>query len=339
MLRKNQNIRIFDGNSEDLKFNITLVTSVEIVTKRNSYTDTAVLTFPNRLSDDNGAIDLINIGDRIEIRLGYFPNLNLEFRGFINYVGRDSPLVIECEDDAFLLKRIALPATTFKNATISEVIGRFFDGPTNIVDAEIGDVRIAENATLVKFLDLLKSKYGILSFFQDGVLNINTSLTEDNTRRVFLINEQLNVPIGGSNLQFQKNSDLPIVSHGVSIQRDGTKIELYATYRDNVLNNDIIVSDLKPIGFLNTLKVPNLSRDALEQLIRRRLPLLFYTGVTGDVTTFGEPSIRHGDTVQYIDQRIPEKNGFYRVNEVVKSFNLDVGYKQRVVLGLKTQVA
>jgi hypothetical protein len=337
--RKQNRILIYEQNTDELKFDINLVSTVSITTTRSSYTDTAKITFPNKLRNRSGALDLINIGDKVEIFLGYFPTLLKEFTGFINYVNRDSPLEIELEDESFLLKRISLPKTTILNASISQVINRFYDGETNILDAVIGDIRIAENATLVKVLDLFKSKYGILSNFQDGVLNINTDLVTNNTARVYLLHVQENVPIGGSNLQFQKNSDLAIISHGVSIQRNGTKIELFATYKDNVLNNDIIVSDLKPIGVLNTMKVPDLSKEALESLIRRRLPLLFYTGVSGDITTFGYPSIRHGDTVKIQDDRTPEKNGFYRVNKVVKEFTPSAGYKQKITLGLKTAVS
>lgn len=337
MLRKNSNIKIFNGNTDVLKFDISLVESIEITSKRNEYTDVAKITFPNRLADRSGAIDQILIGDKIEIRLGYYPNLELEFTGFINFVGRDSPLQIEAEDASFLLKRISLPATTFLDTTITEVITAFYDGEVEIVDANIGDLRVTEGATLIKVLDLFRSKYGILSFFREGVLNINTSLVENNTARVFQIIEERNVPMGGSNLQFQRNSEIPIVSHGVTVRRDGTRLELYATYEDNVLNNDIIVADVRPLGTLNTLKVPDLTRAALTDLIVRRLPLLFYTGVTGDVLTFGEPSIRHGDTIQYISERIPEKNGFYRVNAVVKQYSVSQGYKQKVTLGIKTQ--
>lgn len=337
MLRKHQNIRIFDGNTDNLKFDINLVTDVTITSKRNEYTDTAVLRFPNRLADRSGAIDNILIGDKIEIRLGYFPNLNLEFTGFINFVGRDSPLIIECEDASFLLKRISLPKTSITNATIQGVISRFYDGPTEIVDAELGDLRITEGATVIKILDLFRTKYGILSFFQNGILKINTSLIEDNTARVFRLHEQQNVPVGGSDLKFQRNNEIPIISHGVTVRRDGTQLELYATFQDNVINSDIIVSDIRPPGALNTLKVPDLSREALTNLITRRLPLLYYTGVSGDVTTFGEPSIRHGDTVEYRDDRIPEKNGFYRVNAVTKEFTFSRGYKQKITLGLKTR--
>ena len=338
MLRKHSRILIYDGNTDQVNFDISLVSEVIIKTSRESYTDTAIIRFPNKLRSSSSALDKINIGDKVEIYLGYYPRLIKEFTGYINFYNPDSPLEIQLEDQSFLLKRIALPATILQGTTVKALIEQFYSGPTQILDAEIGDIRIAENATLVKVLDLLKSKYGIISYFQDGILYVNADLTIDNTERVYLVHEQKNTPAGASNLQFQKNNDIPIVSHGVSIQRDGTTIELFATYVDNVLNSDIRVTDIKPIGTLNTIKVPDLSRDALEGLIRRRLPRLFYTGVTGEVVTFGYPSMRHGDTIHYVDDRTPQRNGYYRLIAVTKEFTISRGYKQNLTLGLKTRV-
>jgi len=44
-------------------------------------------------------------------------------------------------------------------------------------------------------------------------------------------------------LNFQEDIDIGIISHGISIQDDGTKIELYATYKDNIQGSDIIISE------------------------------------------------------------------------------------------------
>lgn len=337
MKRIYNKIEIYEQDTDKLKFDISILAKCEINTSRQSYTDTAVLEFPNNLRDRDSAADNINIGDKVIIYLGYYPVLVKEFIGFISFIDPGSPLKIELEDRAFQLKRISLPATTFTKTSIVEVIEKFYTGKTVIVDAELGDLRISESATLVKVLDLFKSKYGILSYFKDDVLYINSSLIEDNSERTYLIHEQRNVPAGSTALNFQKNDDLTIISHGISERRDGTKLELYATYKDNVINTDVVVSELKPVGTLNTLKVPNLSKEALTALIIRRLPLLFYTGVTGSITTFGYPSISHGDTVKYTDDRIPARGGYYRTNEVVKTFGPGIGYRQKITLGLKVR--
>ena len=118
-------------------------------------------------------------------------------------------------------------------------------------------------------------------------------------------------------------------------QKNGTKFEIFATYEDNLPENEIVVSTIKPIGVLNTLKVPDLSLNALTKLVKQRLPKLFYTGVTGKITTFGSPSINHGDIAHLIDERTPERNGKYKIDAVTKNYNTQVGYKQTITLGLK----
>jgi len=158
MLRKQSDISIFDRNTGKEKFKFDIVTSVEIVKKRTNYTDTATVTFPNRLRRKENLIDKINIGDKVVIYLGYFPNLVKEFEGYISFIDKNSPLVLKLEDESFQLKRKSLPATTLKNTTIQELIETFYNGETNILDAEIGDWRVSENATLINVLDELKSK-------------------------------------------------------------------------------------------------------------------------------------------------------------------------------------
>lgn len=335
MLRKNNKILIYDRDTLDLKFEISIAVDIVIKTNRDTFTDTCSIVLPNNIKDNSNVVDKILIGDVIEVYLGYFPNLKKEFSGYIVRVGKDSPLEIDCEDESFVFKRTSLNAKTYKNTTISEVISDLYNGETNIVDANIGDLRIEENATLIKVLDLFKSKYGILSYFQDGVLNINQNIISDEKDNLYLISVQDNVPQGSSTLKFQDNESNAVISHGVSVQRNGTKIELYATYKDNSIGNEIVVSEIKPLGTLNTLKIPDLNKESLTELIKRRLPRLYYTGVSGDISIFGEPSIKHGQAIRLKDERIPEKNGDYRVLAVEKNYTFSGGYKQKLKLGLK----
>jgi len=335
MLRKQSNIIIYDRDTGKAKFEFNIVTSVEIVKERTNYTDTAIISFPNRLRRKESLIDKINIGDKVVIYLGYFPNLVKEYEGYISFIDKNSPLVLKLEDESFQLKRKSLPATTLKKTTLKKLIETFYDGETNILDTEIGDWRVAQNATLINVLDELKSKFGILSNFKEGVLNINTELVDNADTKEVLLNVQQNVVQDSDDLNFQEDTDIGVISHGLSLQKNGTKIEVFSTYKDNLPDNEIVTSQLQPLGVLNTLKVPDLSLSALTKLVEQRLPKLFYTGVTGKITTFGAPSINHGDIAHLIDKRTPERNGKYKINAVTKNFDTEVGYKQTITLGLK----
>lgn len=339
MLRKQSEISIYDRDTGNIKFKFDIVSSVEIIKDRSTLTDTATISFPNRLRRRADLINTINIGDRVEVYLGYFPRLIKEFEGYISFIDKNSPLVLKLEDESFNLKRKSLTATTLRQTTIKELITTFYTGEVNILDAEIGDWRIAENTTLINVLDELKSKFGVLSSFKNGVLNVNTEFIDNaETKEIALNVNGLNgnVVQGSDNLNFQEDTDIGVISHGVSIQRNGTKIEVFATYKDNLPDNEIVISDTKPIGVLNTLKVPDLSKDALTKLVKQRLPKLFYTGVTGTIQTFGFPSVINGDKGRLIDERTPERNGIYKIDKVVKEFNTTLGYKQTLTLGLKT---
>lgn len=335
MLRKQSDILIYDRTTGQAKFKFDIVNSVEITKDRTNYTDTATVIFPNRLRRKGNLINNINIGDKVVINLGYFPNLVKEFEGYISFIDKNSPLVLKLEDESFQLKRVSLPATTLKNTTIKELIETFYDGETNILDAEIGDWRVSENSTMINILDELKSKFGVLSNFKDGVLNVNTELIDNNESNDILLNVQENVVQGSDDLNFQNDTDIGVISHGISIQKNGTKFEVFATYEDNLPENEIVVSLIKPIGVLNTFNVPDLSVNALTKLVKQRLPKLFYTGVTGTIQTFGSPSTNHGDIGHLIDERTPERNGKYKIDKVVKNYNTQVGYKQTLTLGLK----
>ena len=155
MLRKQSDITIFDRDTGNAKFRFNIVTSVETVSSRSTYTDTATVTFPNRLRRKENLIDKINIGDKMIIYLGYFPNLVKEFEGFISFIDKNSPLTLKLEDESFQLKRKSLPATTLKDTTIKKLIEEFYDGETNILDTKIGDWRIAQNATIINIIVII----------------------------------------------------------------------------------------------------------------------------------------------------------------------------------------
>lgn len=336
MLRKQSEISIYDRDTGKIKFKFDIVSSVEIIKDKSNLTDTATVSFPNRLRRRADLINTINIGDKVEIYLGYFPRLIKEFEGYISFVDKNSPLVLKLEDESFNLKRKSLPATTLRQTTIKKLISTFYDGEVNILDAEIGDWRVPENATLINVLDELKSKFGVLSSFKNGILNVNTELTDNADTKEIILDVTKNVVQGSDNLNFQEDTDIGVISHGVSVQKNGTKIEVFATYKDNLPENEIVISDTKPIGVLNTLKVPDLTKEALTKLVKQRLPKLFYTGVTGTIQTFGYPSVINGDKGRLIDERTPERNGIYKIDKVVKEFTPTIGYKQTLTLGLKT---
>jgi hypothetical protein len=339
MHKLNQHITIYEGNSNTEKFRFPFVSTVEIISSKLNFTDTCTVILPQRIRQVNKKIsDYIKIGDKILIKLGYYPELLPEFSGFVTKIKPNNEMVLECENDAFLYKLQSLNPVVLKDTNYDELIKTIYSGKYKTLTDPIGDCKIGKNVTLLEVLDEMRQKLGTIAYWQDGILFIDYEIIKEPSKTVeFNINE--NVPIGEDNLEIlkptqQENIYFDVISYGVSPQKDGTVIELYARYKD-VPGSEIIVSDVKPSGNLNKFEIPGLTRDALEKLIKRRLPNLWYTGAVGEITTFGSPSLKHGDLAAIYDKNNKDRNGKYQILEVRKRFGVGIGFRQTVKLGQK----
>ena len=88
-------------------------------------------------------------------------------------------------------------------------------------------------------------------------------------------------------------------------------------------------------GEIRTLYFYNVeSESKLKELGKQELRKFMYTGYSGTFTTFGLPSVRHGDEVKIKDSKMPERDGGYLVKGVKKNFGVD-GFRQEISLHLK----
>lgn len=313
-------------------FVFKFVTNVSIALSRETFTDTAVIELPNRIKDKQTGnrryiTDYIKVNDPVTIKLGYYPNLYTRFTGYVSGVTPDSPMRIKCEDESFKLKQKTVGPYSASDTTLSALLSDLYDGVTDITDATIGDIRIDQYATLVNVFDDLKRRFGIRSYFVDGVLTVFKEPKDSGTDRALSFQEN----IISHSLEFQDSEALNVISHGVSEQSDGTKIERYAFYDST---GSVKVQSLKPAGTLNTFKWPDITEAALDEIITRRLPNLYYSGIKGNLTTFGYEPIEHGDNVVLSDNEYEEREGTYKV----KAVNIDFGqsgYRQTVELDAK----
>lgn len=318
MLRLNSEITI-----GDLKF--TFVTNCQINQSWETLTDTAIISLPNNIRIKNEQIkDLIQVNDEVTIKLGYYPNLETRFTGYVSNVVPESPLKVFCEDESFQLKQQFLESYSKKRVSLETLITDNYSGEVNITDVDLGGFSIAKGVTLIKVLQELRTTYKLYSWFRDGVLNVG--LPFDGTGETHKFGFQTNI-IDGSNMIATNESDLQTVAYGVISQADGSKIELYTFYE----NGQIKTSTTNPGGNLNTMKIPGISRAKLTELLERWLPNLHYTGYRGSFVTFGEPLVKHGDIAEITDLKFPEKDGSYLVKAVQIDFGIN-GYRQTVEL-------
>lgn len=325
-------------------FTFDYVTNLIIESSWNTFTDTANITLPNKFIQKNkvivaGTDNIFKRGDVVEINIGYFPKLQRRFTGFLNNIHPETPLILECEDPMFLLKQINLKSKQFLNTTIKEVIDFATADLGNLTiefddkDAKIGNFEIDNKGFVnaVTVFEVLKKQFGYNIYFQDGILQVrilNSILSLDKTAHV--MSTEFNII--EDNLTFQRDDDVGMVVRFDSKQKDNSVITLFG-FKEK--GETVISRTPKQGGIVNSWKVPELSEDLIKQLITRNIDKYIWEGFQGSFTTFLESTIEHSDRIDFIDNRLPEKNGRYLIKTVVTTFGVDGG---RQIVELRNKV-
>jgi len=315
-------------------FTFDYVTNLVIQSSWDTFTDTATITLPNKFIRNNkvivaGTDNLFNREDVVEINIGYFPKLQRRFTGFINNIHPETPLVLECEDPMWLLKQINLKSKQFINTTIKKVIDFATADLDNLTiefddkDAKIGNFEVDNKGFVnaVTVFEVLKKQFGYNIYFQDGILQVrilNSILSLD--KPVHVMDTEFNII--DDNLTFQRDDDVKMVVRFDSKQKDNSVITLFG-FKEK--GETVISRTPKQGGIVNSWKVPELSEELIRQLITKNIDKYIWEGFQGGFTTFLEPTIEHSDRIDYIDNRLPEKNGRYLIKSVVTTFGVDGG--------------
>lgn len=335
MLRINQKITI---NGLVLPF----VSNVEIKSTRNDFTDTAIITLPNRIPQLNERIsDKIAKGSSVKIELGYFPNLSTEFEGYVSQVIPEKTAVIQCENESYNIKRSSIGRDIIqKKTTLSKLIGAIYTGESFIDEINIGDWKVSKTSTVVDVLAELQSKFKIYSYFRGSVLIVGAN-SDPRQKQEITAHFQRNVPMGESSYNFKQAEADRIVVKATNINRSGQINEVYAYYDGSpaVIVFSKVATTSGAVNEFNIGGQSDLTESDLRVLAKTRLEALSFTGVDGSVTIYGprrsgEFSAKHGDICNVIDLGVPEKNGKFAIVEVIKRFGVGVGYRQDLGLGI-----
>jgi len=334
MKRIFSNIIVYSGQKGAAKLQLPYVHSIEISTSRNNYTDTCTIQLPQKMGKVGRRLtDSIQIGDKVEVKYGYGKVIT-EFIGYVTGVDVKFNAIITLEDDAWLYKLYALGKDyKLKDTTFNTLISTIYKGQFKTTDDKIGDWNISKNATLLDILDELKKTFDTISYWQNGILYVNYEFEKSENKRI-RCEIRKNILTDTSTINKSKSNDVGVVSKGTSPQKDGTVIEVYSYYKD-VVTREIVSQITSPVGNISDFQVPGLSREDLQKLTERRLPKLYSQSISGEVTTYGEPSIQHGDAMEYIDNDNSDNNGVYEVVEIIKTLSVDNGLRQTIKIGEK----
>lgn len=365
MLQCQCNISITSkGTNRKVSFNF--VHSIEIESSYENLTDTCKITLPRKLTFEGkklfeGNDPIFKRGDNIEVQIGYVPNITTVFVGYIKNVGTNVPTVLECEDEMYLLKQWTVNYPKKIDLITKSKKGKLLIHPKevpftvklkelldyclsdhdiefDVIDnIDLGQRRFV-NMTPAGVLDKLKSEYGLYSYFVDKVnkttgkvvIDIKTNkpvrvlhvgfandaaITHEST---FKMEE---VIINSDTLEWSRAEDVRIQCSAISMFPDNTK------------SDPIIVGD--PDGNQITIHKYNMNASALKFAAEEWIKENKYTGYRGDVETFGEPVMNHGDRVKLTSVKLPERDGTFLIKKVKRVYSVDAGNHQIFTLGAK----
>lgn len=312
----------------NLQFNFC--NSVEIESSVQNLTDTCRIIQPKKLLVDGqplvaGGMALIKIGDKVKVELGYEHQYDTVFTGYVRDVKTKIPVEIICEDEMFQLKQYSL-TRTYESVRLRDLVeyatSKLQNKPKIIYtdpNIQLGKFRI-NYATGAQVLEELRKTYGLYSFFRDGVLYVGVpySLSDPSYRKDVKLRFDQNMVM--DNLTYKNAEDSKVLVRASSVRASDNKV-IKTAYGD-------------PNGTVQKLELPNMDVDSLNKYAKRLYESLKYTGYMGDFVTFGKPYVRHGDAVMLHDPDLPERDGNYLVQKVVRSFS-EAGYRQNITLERK----
>ncbi len=104
-------------------------------------------------------------------------------------------------------------------------------------------------------------------------------------------------------------------------------------FLDNTKSEPIEFGD--PDGNQITIHKYNMDAKSLEFAAKEWIKENKYTGYRGEVETFGEPVMNHGDRAKITSDKLPERDGIYLIKKVKRIYGVNEGNHQIFTLGAK----
>ena len=327
----NAEIRFLKNDRRE-SFSIFQISSCEIELSWKNICGKAEIILPRNVKDfDRQKVkDVFQRGDKVEIYLCYDGDLKLDFSGYIDQVSADIPINIKLEDEMWKLKQIPV---NFSSPNIS--LKGFFekvvkDYPLDI-DAHIslGAVRFTK-VTLGEVLNKLQSDMNIYTFIRNGKLSVAKPYSDvKDDKGVFeefdlernCVSNDLNYISAESRLVKIIGQTAQNVAKAVKAKEKDKKLKF--EYGDNNAN--------ETINWTFNVKTKKELEEAVKDLYKKKKK----DGFDGSFTTFGIPSVQHGQKVKLTSSLYEDRQGTYYIDRVKKTFRKDSGYRQEIGLGFK----
>lgn len=320
--------------ADNLQF--TVAQSIRIASSVQVLTNTAILELPREFRnavDEVGKsvnisgksiLDFMKRGDAIKIECGYDGDLETEFEGYITKIGAEMPLVLECEDEMFQLKKAPRVTKFIKSGKLIDILKAVVPAKYKIecnADYSIGKWLI-EDATPYNVLDELRDKAGIRAYFKNPTTLAVGMIVDFKAETIHKYNFSENVR-RDSDLKFEQKESKPIFLIVESKQANGSFIT---------------VSKGEKGGDEKKIKLwPNMTKAELEVWANKQQQSVSYSGFEGSLNGWCYPRTKPGDAAQlyrpfYSDRH---QDGRYFIEAVTIDINGTEGIKRTNTLSYK----
>ena len=313
---------VFKATESHPEFYIRRISEVEIESSWKMICSTAQVVLPRNIKDfnQNKVKDWFKRGDKVEIYLcyGLDEDLILEFSGYITQVSADYPITIKLEDEMWRLKQIPVNFAS-KDVKLKEFIQKFVtDYPIDIdSDVSLGAVRFSK-VTLGEVLKKLQDDFSLYSFIRNGKLTIAKPYS-DVSEKIPVFDLERNCVSNDLNYVSKEERTVKVIAESVqnfAKTKKKLKFELGDPDPKTTINKTLSVTTLND----------------LQAEVRRIYDLYKKEGFDGSFTTFGTPSVQHGQKVKITSSLYNDREGIYYTDSIKKKFSRD-GYRQEIELG------
>ncbi|MBN2669986.1 MAG: hypothetical protein JXR60_12265 [Bacteroidales bacterium] len=313
-----------------------VVNAVSIKQSIMLLSDTATLTLPREFkkaivngkaesTERKNIRDFIAEGDEVEIKLGYNDDLYTRFKGYLKKISADVPLVLECEDEMWQLRKGKLNKT-FKKVSLKELIEFIAPGyETEIIDDINLGKYIVKNASPYEVLEALRNSHLMHSYFRDKTLVVGfpSDFKPQISHMVNLSSDGDKVHCNvrsSKNLKFVRKDEMKLEIRAISTNSNGSK-------------ETVTVGESG--GTTRTLNFANTPKSELEKIAKKNLESLHFDGYSGSIDLFGEPIVNAGESLDISDPAYTEseRQGKYLIEAVDIDFKA-AEYNQAVKLSL-----
>lgn len=310
-------------------------------------------------------------GDKISINFGYryqdkLGNEKLElptnpiFEVYISEVISKKPIEIKAEDNMWKLKQISAPNKLFpqKTYTWEKILQELLQGTGFSVNAltstRIGDFR-TQNETICQVIDRVRKDYHLEAYFRGKELRCGSKIYIDSEAVDHTFVFQQNII--SDDLRYSRKDDVILSAVCYSVNKQelttttksgktktsesrlevlvywdrNTKAFKYQEKKKGEEYPSNVEGERRTLYFWDVKNVKDLFTKGVEELQK-----FYYEGFKGKFTTFGMPYVKMGDNVFIKDLILPERNGKYKVKQVVYSGGTD-GHRQEITLDYKIQ--